>query len=229
MEYGAVTEGKFLRRPNRFVAVVEADGREEICHVKNTGRCRELLVPGAEVYLNEGNRPGRKTKYDLVAVKKGKLLVNMDSQAPNEAAWEWLTGGAPGGGLPEIFSAEREKTWRNSRFDLCAETSEGRMFIEVKGVTLERDGIALFPDAPTERGKKHVQEMTEWVRAGNPGLLLFVIQMRPVKAFCPNEETHPAFAAALREAAQAGVRIMAVDCEVTPETMKIGRQVPVIL
>ena len=216
-----IVKGKFLSRPNRFIAIVEVEGKEITVHVKNTGRCRELLPAGATVYLAAAENPTRKTPYDLVAVEKVRpdgsvLLINMDSQAPNDIAAEWL----PKSGL---FSADsvfkREVTHGASRFDFAVTTPDTpTAYLEVKGCTLEREGIAYFPDAPTERGVKHIRELTALARAGHPAYILFVVQMKEITALRPNDETHPAFGEALREAQAAGVRIMAVDCrvDVTP-------------
>ena len=215
MRYEKVVAGRFIARPNRFIAQVELDGRVETVHVKNTGRCRELLVPGAAVYLAEGTNPARKTRYDLVAVQKGERLINMDSQAPNAAALEWLRAGNV---FPAGTEIRPEYTVGDSRFDIAAFTPNLAL-LEVKGVTLERDGVVLCPDAPTERGTKHLKEL-----AAFPGraYVLFVIQMEDVKYFAPNEETDPAFAAALRAAHDAGVHILAYDCKVTPDSMALN-------
>jgi len=227
MRYEKITAGRFLRRPNRFIAHVEIDGREETVHVKNTGRCRELLVPGATVYLAdswgaEGVPNARRTRYDLVAVEKGTRLINMDSQAPNKAVQEWLMAGNlfPAGSL-----IRPEYTHGDSRFDFAAFTPELAL-LEVKGVTLERENVALFPDAPTLRGAKHVRHLTEFP---GKGYILFVVQMEGIDRFEPNDETDPAFGKALREAHVAGVEILAYDCRVTPDTMTIGKQIEVKL
>ena len=231
MRYGEVVRGRFLRRPNRFVAYTEIEGREVVVHVKNTGRCRELLVPGCTVYLARGGNPARKTAYDLVAVEKERvgrapLLINMDAQAPNAVATEWL----PRSGLfSPSATFRREVTFGASRFDLYVEDGERRAFIEVKGVTLEEGGVARFPDAPTERGVKHLRELISAVEAGYEAFLLFVVQMKEVVSVSPNDETHPAFGEALRAAAAAGVRVLAVDCIVTPESLTADAPVPVVL
>ena len=224
MEYGEVAAGTFLARPNRFIAHVAIDGKTEICHVKNTGRCRELLVPGARVYLARGASPQRKTKYDLVAVEKGPYLINMDSQAPNHVAEEFLPRL-----FPSLLYYRREVTWGRSRFDFFVETAAGPWFMEVKGVTLEEDGVALFPDAPTQRGVKHLEELCRCQEEGFRACVLFVVQMKGVRAFTPNRRTHPEFAAALEQAAQQGVRLEAVDCLVTPSTLTPDRPVPIHL
>lgn len=217
MKYQKIQNGTFLSRPNRFIAYVKVNGKEEICHVKNTGRCKELLVEGATVYLEESQNPVRKTKYDLIAVQKGERLINLDSQAPNQAFWEWA---------PSFFQnlthIRREKTFGKSRFDCYAETADGRKcFIEVKGVTLEQDGVVLFPDAPTQRGVKHVEELCECVKSGYDAYLFFVIQMKDVAYFTPNRDTHPEFADALQKAVKEGVKVYAVDCDITPDSMEI--------
>ena len=225
MKYGKMVPGIFLARPNRFIAHVEIGGRSEICHVKNTGRCQELLPPGAEVWCQLSDNPARKTKYDLITVRKNTRLINMDSQAPNAAAKEWLLAG----GLGDIRNLRAEVIRGDSRFDFSFEL-EGRLcFLEVKGVTLETDGICAFPDAPTQRGAKHLRGLAEAAAAGCGAYVLFVIQMENVRYLRPNDETDPAFGKALRDAAAAGVRILAVDCTVTPDTMTAGKAVPVRL
>ena len=231
MQYAQVFKGKFLKRPNRFVAHVEMeDGHIEVCHVKNTGRCRELLVPGAAVYLEEGKNPGRKTRFSLIAVEKGERLINMDSQAPNRAAGEWL---AQGGLFAPMTLLKPETRYGDSRFDFYGESRKGdileRHFVEVKGVTLEEDGVVQFPDAPTQRGARHLRELCRCQAEGYFAHVLFVVQMEGVSYFAPNEATDPDFAAALREAAAQGVEIRAVDCRVTPDTMTIRQEVPVRL
>ena len=215
MRYENIVKGRFLERPNRFVAHVEIDGREEVCHVKNTGRCRELLVRDRTVYLDKAKNPGRKTKYDLVAVEKGQRLINMDSYAPNIAAGEFL---------PKIFPnciIKPEYTYGNSRFDFYIEDNNRKILLEVKGVTLEQDGVVMFPDAPTERGLKHVNELIGCTKDGYEAYLLFVVQMDKVKYFTPNNGTHPQFGEALKKASQEGVNILAYDCAVTPDSMEI--------
>ena len=231
MTYGRVKAGRFLRRPNRFIAYADIDGRETVVHVKNTGRCRELLLPGATVYLAESDNPARKTAFDLIAVEKvskegASLLINMDAQAPNAVAAEWL----PQSGLfSEAAVYRREVTHGNSRFDLYVEDGDRRVFVEVKGVTLERDGTAYFPDAPTERGVKHLLELASAIDEGYEAMVLFVVQMKGICRFCPNDEMHPAFGEALRAADRAGVRILAVDCTVTRDTLACDRLLAVDL
>ena len=197
-----------------------------VCHVKNTGRCRELLIPGTRVWLEKSGNPARKTAYDLIAVEKGDRLVNMDAQAPNRVFGEWA---ATCDVLGKVLAIKPEYRYGESRLDFCMETAQGRHLVEVKGVTLEDDGHARFPDAPTERGVKHIRELQKAVEDGIDATLFFVIQMENMKSFRPNDETHPAFGTAMREAAAAGVRIMAWDCAVTPETLAICRPVPVLL
>ena len=227
MKYHTVKKGIFCSRPNRFIAYVKIDGREEVCHVKNTGRCRELLLPGATVYVEVADiqkNPERKTKYDLIAVEKpGIGLINMDSQAPNAAAYEWLKKRFPDAEI------RREVTYGASRFDLCMEKNGKTTFIEVKGVTLEQDGVAAFPDAPTVRGVKHIRELMAAKTAGYGAVILFVVQMKGISYLVPNDTTHPEFGAALREAASVGVEIMSVDCTVTPDSMTADRFVSVRL
>lgn len=225
MEYANMRPGKFLARPNRFIAHIEVDGSVQVCHVKNTGRCKELLVPGCTVWCQESDKPERKTKFDLIAVQKGDRLINMDSQAPNAAAKEWLSGG----GLGEIENLKAEVFQGDSRFDFAFRKDGTQCFLEVKGVTLETDGVCAFPDAPTQRGVKHLEGLTQLCKAGFGAYVLFVIQMEDVRYLHPNYVTDPAFAKALQEAAAAGVQVLAVDCTVTPNTMVIGNPVEVRL
>ncbi len=226
MRYTNVSRGRFLERPNRFLARVEMEGQEVLCHVKNTGRCRELLNPGAVVYLQKSDNPNRKTGYDLIAVEKGEMLINMDSQIPNYVAAEWLRKGSL---FPEGANIQMEKRYGNSRFDIYAEAGERKAFLEVKGVTLEVEGQARFPDAPTERGVKHVRELMGCVQEGYEAYLLLVIQMTGIQSFAPNWDTHPAFGSALQEAARAGVQILAYDCQVRPDEIVLDQPVPVLL
>ena len=226
MRYDSVISGRFLERPNRFIAHVETENGVQTVHVKNTGRCRELLIPGAEVYLAKGSNPNRKTAYDLIAVKKNGLLVNMDAQAPNQVFAEWVLGG---GFLPDVKALRREYTYGESRLDFCLETERGLHLVEVKGVTLEERGEARFPDAPTERGVKHIRELQRAVENGLDATLFFVVQMENMHSVSPNDVTHPAFGTALREAAAAGVHVCAWDCAVTPDSLSIRQQLPVLL
>ena len=217
--------GSFLARPNRFIAHVEIDGNTEVCHVKNTGRCRELLPTGAKVWCEVSNNPARKTKYDLITVQKGERLINMDSQAPNIAAKECLRAG----GLGKIENLKSETTQGESRFDFSF-TKDGRpCFLEVKGVTLENDGICAFPDAPTQRGAKHLRGLSQLAKEGYGAYVQFVIQMTDVKYLHPNDATDPNFGAALRQASADGVQILAVDCRVTEYSMDIENKVEVRL
>ena len=225
MEYGKMVPGVFLARPNRFIAHVEIDGRVEVCHVKNTGRCRELLPAGAKVWCQESDNPARKTKYDLITVKKGERLINMDSQAPNAAAREWLLAG----GLGEISELRPETVHGDSRFDFSFMKDGKRCFLEVKGVTLENDGVCAFPDAPTERGTKHLRGLARAAEEGFGAYVLFVVQMENVRYLHPNDATDPAFGKTLREAAEAGVKILAMDCRVTPGSMALNKSLPVCL
>ena len=225
MQYANMTPGIFLSRPNRFIAHVEIDGQTEVVHVKNTGRCRELLPVGAAVWCQKSDNPSRKTKYDLITVRKGSRLINMDSQAPNIAAKEWLLSG----GLGKIENLKAESTHGDSRFDFSFTLDGKPCFLEVKGVTLENEGICAFPDAPTERGTKHLRGLQKCVETGFGGYVLFVIQMSDVNYLHPNDATDPAFGKALREAAAAGVQVLAVDCTITEDSMTIGKFVPVRL
>jgi len=234
MDYRNILPGVFRARPNRFIAHVEVEGRLEVCHVKNTGRCRELLIPGVKVWLEESANPARKTKYDLVAVEKvrpqGPLLINMDSQAPNKVFGEW----AAGGGLGFVPTLLRPETvFGNSRFDFYWELSEGekvrRGFWEVKGVTLEENGVARFPDAPTLRGVKHLEELALAHETGYEAGVCFLVQMAGMDYVEPNDATHPAFGAALRRAARAGVEVLALECAVEPGRLTAKRRIPVRL
>ena len=225
MKYGHMVAGQFLARPNRFIAHVQINGQTEICHVKNTGRCKELLSIGAEVWCEQATNPNRKTKYDLITVKKGDRLINMDSQAPNIAAGEWLAAG----GLGPVESIRPETFHGDSRYDFSFVKDGKTCFLEVKGVTLENDGVCAFPDAPTDRGAKHLRGLTQAVKEGFGAYALFVIQMADVKYLHPNDATDPEFGKALREAAENGVQVMAVDCQVTEDTMVIGSFVEVRL
>lgn len=225
MYYPNMQPGIFRARPNRFIARVELDGKEETVHVKNTGRCRELLVPGCRVWCQRSDNPARKTMFDLIAVEKQGRLINMDSQAPNAAAGEWLRSG----GLGRLEQLRAETVHGDSRFDFSFLRDGIPCFLEVKGCTLESDGICAFPDAPTERGTKHLRGLIRAAGEGYGAYVLFVIQMEDVKCLRPNDSTDPAFGKALREAKASGVQILAMDCEVTPDSMVIRREVPVEL
>lgn len=226
MRYERIVKGRFESRPNRFIAYVDMEGRSEKVHVKNTGRCRELLVDQAEVYLSESDNQKRNTRYDLVAVRKGERLINMDSQAPNRAVGEWLLKEEL---FPGTVRIRPETVYGKSRFDFYIETGGERIFLEVKGVTLEEDDVALFPDAPSERAVKHVQELAGAVREGYRGVILLVIQMKGIRYFAPNRRTHPEFADALLAAREQGVEILAYDCRVFEDGMEIDSPVPVRL
>ena len=224
MKYNNIFVGNFIERPNRFIALVNVDGDSVVCHVKNTGRCKELLINGVKVYLNKSENPCRKTEYDLVAVEKEGAIINIDSQAPNIVANEFL---------PSVFGHDariyREKQFKNSRFDFYIEIGERKIFLEVKGVTLEENGIARFPDAPTERGVKHINELIESMSFGYEAYILFVIQMKGVKKFEPNDITHNLFGDTLRHAKEKGVKILAYDCLVSADSIKIDSKVNVNL
>ena len=226
MEYRNVIPALFIDRPNRFIANVQTEEGIQRVHVKNTGRCRELLIPGATVYLEEGDNPNRKTRYDLIAVDKNGHLINMDSQAPNRLFAEWA---ASGGFLPDVTRIRGEYTYGASRLDFCLETGKGLHLVEVKGVTLEENGVARFPDAPTERGVKHIKELQKAVESGLEATLFFVVQMEGIRHVEPNDATHPAFGAALREAAAAGVHVKAYDCSVAADSVSIRKEIPVRL
>lgn len=213
MRYPNIHKARFLARPNRFIARVLLEGEELTVHVKNTGRCRELLVPGAPVWLVRSGNPARKTAYDLVAVEKAGRLINMDSQAPNALFAEWARAGHF---VPGLTLLRPETTWGNSRFDFYWEAGARRGFTEVKGCTLEEDGWTYFPDAPTERGVKHLEELARARAEGFEAAVCFVIQMADVDGFSPNDRTHPAFGDALRRAADQGVEVLARQCAVSP-------------
>ena len=212
MRYDNIKPGIFIKRPNRFVAHIEVDGELEICHVKNTGRCRELLTEGARVLVQDCGHPGRKTRYDLISVWKGDRLVNMDSQAPNKVFREWAETSGYFGDLQLINPEQR---YGSSRFDFYLETANRKVFVEVKGVTLEEEGVVRFPDAPTERGVKHLSELKACLEDGYEAMVVFIIQMKDVDHFEPNDEMHPAFGAALRRLAASGAQVIALDCLVT--------------
>ena len=225
MNYKNIVPGVFLKRPNRFIAHIEIGGKEEIVHVKNTGRCRELLPAGAKVWCEKSNNPTRKTQYDLIAVQKGNRIINMDSQAPNAAAKQWLEQG----GLGHIENLKPESRHGDSRFDFSFTKDGMPCFLEVKGVTLENEGVCAFPDAPTIRGAKHLRELAALAKQGYGAYILFVIQMTDVKYLHPNDATDPEFGKALREAAAAGVQVLAMDCAVTADSMVIQSPVEVKL
>ncbi len=226
MRYENMVRGEFISRPNRFIANVQINGRIEVCHVKNTGRCRELLVEGAEVWLEKNSSPARKTAYDLIAVKKGSRMINMDSQAPNKAAAEWLRKAEPFGADMEVLT---ERTWGSSRFDIMLKSkdTDRRIYLEVKGCTLERDGIALFPDAPTERGVKHVRGLIKCHEEGHGAALMILVQMSDILYFTPNYETHREFGEVMKEAQQKGVTLLCYDSIVTPESFTVNKPVEI--
>ena len=225
VKYPNMVPGIFQNRSNRFIAQVEIQGQMQTVHVKNTGRCRELLIPGARVWCQQATNPNRKTPYDLIAVEKGERLINMDSQAPNTVAGEWLASG----GLGAVDNLRPETVHGDSRFDFSFQKGGRRCYLEVKGVTLEENGVAKFPDAPTSRGTKHLKGLTQAAAQGYGAYVLFVIQLQPVAYFTPNDGTDPAFGQALRAAKAAGVALLAMDCQVTPWSMAIGQPVEVRL
>ena len=224
--YEHIRKATFINRPNRFIANILIDGKREVCHVKNTGRCKELLVENAEIFVQETNKNTRKTKYDLISVVKGDRIVNIDSQAPNKVFYEWLMEQQES---KLIKCIKPEYTYKSSRFDFYIETENQKILTEVKGVTLEEDGVVRFPDAPTERGLKHVKELTESINEGFTSLVVFIIQMKDVLYFTPNAKTHKAFAEALSEASDKGVKILALDCQVTQDSIAAKDFVKVVL
>lgn len=226
MVYENVKEGVFVSRPNRFIAHVEIDGKVEICHVKNTGRCRELLIPGVRVFVEESTNPERKTKYDLIAVYKGDMLFNIDSGAPNKVFFEWIKDS---GYFGDVSLIKPECKYGNSRFDFYIETDKRKIFVEVKGVTLEKDGVMMFPDAPTERGVKHINELISCQKDGYEAYIAFIVQTNKAKYFMPNHETHKEFATALARAAKKGVKIICYSCNVSADELNIKEEIKVRL
>lgn len=226
MKYSNIVSGKFINRPNRFIAEVEIDGKVEVVHVKNTGRCREILLPDAEVYLQHVESPTRKTKYSLISARKGQMLINIDSQVPNQVVYEAILNHEVDILNNHVF-LKREVTYSHSRFDLYFETEKDKGFVEVKGVTLEKDGIALFPDAPTERGTRHIMELIEAVKEGYKGYLFLLIQMKGCHSFRPNHITDPKFSEALKLASDSGIEIVAYDCDVTEDSIEISEKTPI--
>ncbi|MBC5786539.1 DNA/RNA nuclease SfsA [Clostridium facile] len=222
MYYPNIQQAVFLERPNRFIAHILVEGKEQLCHVKNTGRCKELLIPNTTIYVQHHDNPNRKTKYSLIAVQKGELLINMDSQVPNQIVAEWLKTGKL---FPDLKLVKPETVFGSSRFDFYLETSQKKIFMEVKGCTLEQNGVMMFPDAPTQRGVKHIQELILAKQQGYDAYLIFVIQMKGARYFTPNRLTHPEFADVLLQAEKAGVNILAVDCMVMPDSIEIDQQV----
>ena len=226
MIYKNIQKARFLSRPNRFIAHIDIDGKTEVCHVKNTGRCRELLTENATVFVQKSDNPNRKTKYDLISVLKGEKLINMDSQIPNKVFGEWAQSSDFFG---KINFLKAEKTFENSRFDFYIETDNDKIFVEVKGVTLEQDGVVMFPDAPTERGVKHINELCRCIDNRYKAYIFFIIQMDNVKYFTPNRKTHPQFADALKAAAEKGVGVYALDCKVSENSIAADKFVEVRL
>lgn len=226
MKYKNITIGEFIERPNRFIAKVHIDGVVHTVHVKNTGRCKEILVPGATVYLEKSDNPDRKTVYDLVSAKKGERIINMDSQLPNYLVEEWLKKQNV---IKDISFIKREKTYGKSRFDFYIEAGDRKIFMEVKGVTLENDNIVSFPDAPTERGVKHINELIEAQNEGYEAYIFFVVQMKDVDYFTPASDKHKEFADALKHAFDKGVNIIAYDCQVNEDEVCICDEVKVVL
>ena len=227
MRYRDIFEAEFVDRPNRFIANVLIDGQSAVCHVKNTGRCKELLIPGVKVYVQRASKQERKTQWDLIAVMKGERLINIDSAAPNAVFGEWLSAGSLTGAVPELIRPET--VYKSSRFDFYFEHGGKKAFAEVKGVTLEEDGVVLFPDAPTERGVKHLRGLIDCVHDGYEAYAVFIIQMKGVKYFTPNRTTHPEFADALKAAHDSGVKIIALDCAVTPDEISVSEGVKILL
>lgn len=226
MEYKNIKSAIFLSRPNRFIAEIIVDGKKEICHVKNTGRCKEILIQGASIFVQEHDNPKRKTKYDLISVYKGDKLINIDSQIPNRVFREWVE---KNGYLGDISVLKAEQNFAGSRFDFYIEANSKKIFVEVKGVTLEEEGIVLFPDAPTERGLKHLKELMCAKEQGYDAYVVFIIQMNGVKYFSPNYRTHKAFGETLKEAEKMGVGLLALDCEVTRNRIEAKDMVSIIL
>lgn len=224
MIYENIKKATFKSRPNRFIANIDLDGEEKVCHVKNTGRCKELLVPGCEIYVQDCSGKGRKTDYDLIAVIKNGILINMDSMAPNKVFHEFVSSGKF---TPDVTYIKPESKYKNSRFDFYIEAGERKMYVEVKGVTLEDNGVVSFPDAPTERGVKHIHELCDCVLDGFEAHVVFVVQMSGVKYMRPNWDTHPEFGTALVEAEKRGVKLHAYQCFVSPNELRIT--VPVII
>ena len=226
MIYDNIYKARFISRPNRFIANIEINGQPYVAHVKNTGRCRELLVENATVFVQKADNPNRKTPYDLIGVLKGERMINMDSQIPNKVFGQWAQTGGFFGNLKLI---KAEKTYGNSRFDYYLESETDKIFVEVKGVTLEEEGVVLFPDAPTERGVKHINELCQCVKDGYKAYIFFIIQMDNVKYFTPNRRTHPEFADALKTASEQGVGVYALDCKVTENSIVADKFVQVKL
>jgi len=226
MKYNNIVEGVFRERPNRFIAYVDIAGETQVCHVKNTGRCKELLLPGAKVYLEESDNPDRKTKYDLISVYKGEKLFNIDSSAPNKVFGEWVRESDY---FKDVTFVKPEKKYKNSRFDFYIEADGRRIYAEVKGVTLEKDGVLLFPAAPTERGVKHINELTECIKEGYEAYAVFIIQTDEARYFTPNKITHPEFASALKNALLNGVKVLCLSCNVGKDTISVKEETEYII
>ena len=226
MKYENIIKARFISRPNRFIAEVEIDGNIEIAHVKNTGRCKELLTEGTTIYVQKSDNPARKTKYDLITVVKNGMLINMDSQAPNKVFGEWVS---QGNFAADVDLIKPECKYGNSRFDFYIEAGGRKIFAEIKGVTLEEEGIVMFPDAPTERGVKHIKELCECVKNGYESYIFFIIQMEQCKYFTPNKVTHPEFAEVLKKASECGVNIKALNCNVAKDELKILKEIKIKL
>lgn len=216
MKYENIRRAKFISRTNRFIANIKVDGKNEICHVKNTGRCKELLTPDTDIFVQEFDSKMRKTKYDLISVYKGERLINMDSQVPNKVFHEWILRSSI---FKNIDIIKPEQKYNNSRFDFYIEADAKKVFVEVKGVTLEEDGVVMFPDAPTERGLKHLGELSLSIDEGYEAYVVFIVQMKNVKYFTPNVKMHKEFADALIKSRQKGVKIIALDCEVKEDSI----------
>lgn len=227
MKYDNIYEAVFIDRPNRFIANISINGEKNICHVKNTGRCKELLVPGATIYVQHCPSASRKTQWDLISVIKNGRLINMDSAAPNAVFGEWLSAGVLLGSPPTFIRPEA--VYGDSRFDFYFESPGRKTFAEVKGVTLEDNGIVMFPDAPTQRGIKHLRGLIKCLNAGYEAYAVFIVQMKNVKHFEPNRATHPEFADALKDASEAGVHILALDCQVSPDTITVSEKVKIVI
>ncbi len=229
MIYNKILEAKFISRPNRFIAYVEINSKIEKVHVKNTGRCRELLLPGARLILEDcSHNKNRKTKYSLIGVYKGDQLINMDSQVPNKVVYDALKSGKIAE-IPDIQEVKREVVYKNSRFDLAFKSQGQKSFLEVKGVTLEEDGLAMFPDAPTERGTKHILELIDALEAGYRSYIFFLIQINGIKKFSPNKKMDPDFYRALKLASEKGVEILAYNSIVKEASIELGERLEIIL
>lgn len=224
MIYKNIFKAYFISRPNRFIANINIDGKEEKCHVKNTGRLGELLINGAVCYVEKSDNPDRKTKYDLIAIENNSQIINIDSQAPNKIVYEWLLS-EKNGIIKDIIKIKPECKYKNSRFDFYIETKKDKIFMEVKGVTLKKNDVALFPDAPTERGVKHLYELCECIKDGYKAYVFFVIKMKGISHFTPNIKTHPEFYVALKNASENNVGILCYDCIITENSLNIDKKI----